>query len=105
MEQQTPSERRGYHRIVVAAILVLLALGLFPATAAVLDESHGSLIIPVFALVMAVSGVLLWTLTPQMAAAGVPVGRRVVTGAVMGLVAAAVAGAVFFLLVNGFSGA
>src|SRR5690606_17926771 len=105
MDQMTPPGRRGYRRITVGGILVLLALGLFPSTAAVLDESAEDLILPLFLLVMVIAGVLMWSLVPGLSDDSRSRSHRAGIGAVVGLVAAGVAIAVFFALVNGYSGA
>ncbi|GAA3545454.1 hypothetical protein AFL01nite_15460 [Aeromicrobium flavum] len=105
MEQLSPPERRGYRRITVGVILVLLALGLFPSTAAVLDEANEDLILPLFVAVMVVAGMLLWSLVPGLSDGSRSRGHLVAVGAVAGLVSAGVAIAVFYALLNGYSGA
>jgi hypothetical protein len=105
MDQLSSPERRGYRRVAVVGILVLLALGLFPSTAAVLDEANEDLILPLFLLVMVVAGMLLWSLVPGLTDGTRSRAHLVGIGAVLGLVAAAVAIAVFFALLNGYSGA
>jgi uncharacterized RDD family membrane protein YckC len=105
MDDYTPSQRRGYRRLAVAAILVLLALGLFPAAAAVLDERSEGWILPLFVLVMLVSGALLWTFVPGTTDATRTTGHRVAVGCAAGLGAAILAIVVFYALLNGYSGA
>lgn len=105
MEQYSPPERRGYRRFAVAGILFLLALGLFPATAAVLDDSNENLILPLFVAVMVVAGVLMWVLVPGVSSRPHSRGRLAGLGALAGLIAAGIAIAVFFALLNGYSGA
>lgn len=103
--EYSPPQRRGYHRFVVAGILVLLGLGLFPATAAVLDAADENLILPVFVIVMVVAGALAWSLVPGLSSRPHERGRLAGIGAGIGLLAAATAIAVFFALLNGYSGA
>ncbi|MBC9226620.1 hypothetical protein GL325_09815 [Aeromicrobium sp. 636] len=103
-DSYSPSERRGYRRIAIAGVLLLLALGLFPATAAVFDETNEGAILPVFVLLMVVVGALLWVFVPAIAGEGHRLGHRVVVGAGAGLTAAAVAALVFYALLNGYSG-
>lgn len=105
MEQYSPPERRGYRRVAVSTILVLLALGIFPSAAAVLDESHEEWILPLFLVVMVAAGALLWSLVPGMSGGTSGRGRLVGIGAIAGLIAAGVALAVFYALLSGYSGA
>lgn len=105
MEQYSPPERRGYRRVAVCAILVLLALGLFPSAAAILDESNEEWILPLFLVAMVIAGGLLWSLVPGMSDGSSSRGRLVGIGVLAGLIAAGVALAVFFALLNGYSGA
>lgn|SRR5690349_18543915 len=104
-EQYSPPERRGYRRFAVGGILLLLALGLFPATAAVLDETNENLILPLFVVVMVVVGALLWSLIPGLSSRPHDRGRLAGLGALGGLLAAGAALLVFFALLNGYSGA
>ncbi|MCD9154878.1 hypothetical protein [Aeromicrobium duanguangcaii] len=103
-DSYTPSERRGYRRIAIVGVLLLLALGLFPATAAVFDETNEGAILPVFVLVMILVGALLWVFVPAIAGEGRRLGHRIAVGAAAGLAAAAVAVIVFYSLLNGYSG-
>ncbi len=105
MEQYSPTERRGYRRFAVAGILFLLALGLFPATAAVLDDTAESLILPLFIAVMVVAGMLMWSLVPGVSSRPHSRSRLVGIGALVGLIAAGIAIGAFFALLNGYSGA
>lgn len=103
-DSYSPSERRGYRRVAIALVLVLLSLGLFPATAAVFDETREGWIVPVFVVAMVAIGVLLWTFVPLAAGERRRLGHRVGMGALAGALAAAVALGVFFALLHGYSG-
>lgn len=104
-DDYTTSERRGYRRVAIAALLVIVAIGLFPTTAALLDETDENLILPVFVAVMVALGALLWVFVPALAGERRRLGHRIAVGAAAGLAAAAVAILVFFALLNGYSGA
>lgn len=105
MDDYSRSERRGYRRVVIAAVLVFVALGLFPMTAAVLDGAGEGLILPVFVVAMVALGAVLWIFVPAVTGEQPRAAHRVAVGGGAGLVAALVAIVVFYALLNGFSGA
>ena len=89
-------------------IVVLLVLGVLalPLTAAVIDgEGAENWIIVVDLLAMAAAGAAVTVALPGLAREGATTGRRALTGAWWGLLAAFVGVVVFWLLLNGFSGA
>lgn len=93
---------------IAVALVLLLGAGLLslPAAAALLDgQSTENLIFPVHLIAMAALGVAVAYFIPAVAGADATRPRSAAIGAVMGLVAALVSVAVFFLLVSGFSGA
>jgi hypothetical protein len=88
----------------VLAVVGLLVLGVLalPLLASVLDgEGTENLIIPLDLVVMAVLGALVWRALPG----SMPSGRALAVGAGVGVVAALFGLLVFFVLLNGFSGA
>ena len=92
----------------VVGILVLLVLGMLslPAAAFVLDDpGTENWIVPVQLLAMAAVGAAVTVALPGLAREGAPTGRRAMTGAWWGLLAAFVGVVVFWLLLNGFGGA
>ena len=92
----------------VVGILALAVLGMLslPATAFVLDvEGAENWIVPVQLVGMAAVGTAITVALPGLAREGAPTGRRAMTGAWWGLLAAFVGVIVFWLLLNGFSGA
>lgn len=105
MDDYSRSERRGYRRVVIGAVLVFVALGLFPTTAAVLDGVGDSWILPAFVALMVALGAALWVFVPALAGERPRIAHRVAVGAAAGLAAALVAIVVFYALLNGFSGA
>lgn len=89
-------------------IVVLLVLGVLalPLTAAVIDgKGAENWIIVVDLLAMAAAGAAVTVALPGLAREGSTTGRRALTGAWWGLLAAFVGVVVFWLLLNGFSGA
>ncbi|MFS0886788.1 hypothetical protein [Aeromicrobium sp. 179-A 4D2 NHS] len=104
-DSYSPSERRGYRRVAIAGVLMLLAIGLLPATAAVLDEVAEDWVLPVYVVVMLVIGALMWAFLPVVVGETRHVAHRALVGACAGLACAAVAMLVFFALLNGYSGA
>ncbi len=90
------------------ALVVLLAAGIIslPVVAAFLDgPSTENLIIPVQLALMAVAGAIIGSLLPGVAGAASASARSAGFGALVGLGAALVGLVMFFLLLNGFSGA
>jgi hypothetical protein len=91
-----------------AGIVVLLVLGMasLPASASLLDgEGTENWIVPVQLAAMAALGAALAVGLPALARDGATTGRRALTGAWWGLLAAFVGVVVFWLLLNGFDGA
>lgn len=92
----------------VVGVLALLVAGILslPVAALLLDgPSTENLIVPAQLLVMAGVGAGVVVALPALARAGAPTGRRALTGAWWGLLAAFLGVLVFWLLVNGFDGA
>ena len=92
----------------VVGVVVLLATGIYslPVAAALFDgEGSENWIVPVQLVVMAAIGAGLAVALPALARAGAPTGRRAMTGAWWGLLAALVGVLLFWLLINGFDGA
>ncbi len=92
----------------VVGVLVLLVAGMLslPVAAFFLDDQGTeNWIIPVQLIVMAAIGAGVTLALPALARAGAPSGRRALTGAGWGLLAAIVGVLVFWLLISGFSGA
>ena len=92
----------------VIGAVVLLATGIYslPLAAALLDEEGTeNWIVPVQLLVMAAIGAGLALALPAMARAGAPAGRRALTGAWWGLLAAFLGVLLFWFLLSGFGGA
>ncbi|WP_313408618.1 hypothetical protein [Aeromicrobium sp.] len=104
-DHTSPPQRRDYRRVAIGALLVIVAIGLFPTTAAVLDESNEDWILPVFVAVMVALGALLWVLVPAVAGERSRIAHRVAVGGAAGLAAAVAAIIVFYALLNGYSGA
>ena len=89
-------------------IVVLLVLGMLslPATAYVLDgPGTENWIVPAQLVGMAAVGAAVTVALPGLAREGATTGRRAMTGAWWGLLAAAVGVVVFWLLLSGFGGA
>ncbi|MFT3872639.1 MAG: hypothetical protein QM714_08330 [Nocardioides sp.] len=91
----------------VLAVVGLAALGVvtLPLAAAILDRWDENLILPAHLLVMVLAGALAWLAIPGLARTGTSRGRRALVSGAVGLVMALVAVGLFFLLLNGFSGA
>lgn len=92
----------------VVAVVVLLVAGMLslPLAASVLDGgATESWIIPVALLLMAVIGAGVALALPAVAPVDAPTRTRALVGVGWGLLAALVALLVFWLLLNGFSGA
>jgi hypothetical protein len=89
-------------------IVVLLVLGMLslPATAYVLDgPGTENWIVPAQLVGMAAVGAAVTVALPGLAREGATTGRRAMTGAWWGLLAAAVGVVVFWLLISGIGGA
>ena len=98
----TPAAQR------VVGIVVLLVLGglVWPLTALFLDdEGSENWIVPIGLLAAMAIGAAVTVALPALARAGAPAARRAVTGAWWGLLASFAGIAVFWFLLNGFSGA
>jgi hypothetical protein len=92
----------------VGALVLLLVLGIvsLPVSAAFLDgEGTENWILPVQLVGMAVVGAVVGRLLPGLAGADAPGARSAWIGALAGFAAALVGVGLFFLLLNGFSGA
>lgn len=92
----------------ILAFLVLLVAGVLslPVSAVFFDgEGSENWILPVQLGGMAVIGALVGLATPALARDGAATGRRVLFGALLGVLAALIGVALFFLLLNGFDGA
>ncbi|MDZ5619917.1 hypothetical protein [Nocardioides bizhenqiangii] len=92
----------------ILAYLVLLVAGVLslPVAAAFFDgEGSEDWILPVQLGGMAAVGALVGLATPALVGDGAATGRRVIVGALLGIGAALVGVALFFLLLNGFDGA
>ena len=92
----------------VVGIVVLLVLGILslPAAASVLDgRGTENWIVPVELAAMAAIGAGVTIALPGLAREGATTGRRAMTGAWWGLLAAFVGVLVFWLLLNGLGGA
>jgi hypothetical protein len=92
----------------VVGIVVLLVLGVLslPVAAFVLDEQGTEdWIVPAQLVVMAAVGAAVTVALPGLAREGATTGRRAMTGAWWGLLAAAVGVVVSWLLISGIGGA
>lgn len=92
----------------VIGIVVLLVTGMLslPVSAFVFDaQGSENWIIPVQLALMAVTGAVVTIALPALAREGASTGRRARTGIWWGLLAALVGVVVFWVLLNGFSGA
>ncbi|MGI8517793.1 MAG: hypothetical protein ACR2ME_05560 [Acidimicrobiia bacterium] len=90
------------------AFLILLVAGIFslPGAAFFLDSpGMENWIIPIQLIVHALIGALVGRLLPGMAGADPSANRAMLFGAVTGVVLALLGIVIFFLLLNGFSGA
>lgn len=91
-----------------AAVLVLLVLGVIslPLVASVLDgQGTENLTLPVQLTLMAVIGALAGWAVPRLGGADASRRRGIVIGALIGLGAGVVGAVIFFLLLNGITGA
>ena len=91
-----------------AGVLLLLLAGMLglPVAALLLDgETTENLVLPVVLVIMAVVGAAVTVALPSLAPLGATTGRRALTGAGWGLLAAGAGVLVFWLLLSGFDGA
>jgi len=97
---------RSAQRVVGIVILLVLGVLSLPAAAYVLDEQGTEdWIVPAQLVVMAAVGAAVTVALPGLAREGATTGRRAMTGAWWGLLAAAVGVVVFWLLISGIGGA
>ena len=97
---------RSAQRLVGIVVLVVLGMLSLPVSAYVLDDpGTENWIVPVQLLAMAALGAAVTIGLPGMARDGATTGRRALTGAWWGLLAAFVGVVVFWFLLNGFRGA
>ena len=97
---------RSAQRLVGIVVLVVLGVLALPLSAAAIDgEGAENWIIVVDLVAMAAVGAAVTVALPGLAREGATTGRRAMTGAWWGLLAAFVGVVVFWLLLNGFSGA
>ena len=97
---------RAAQRVVGIVVLLVLGIVSLPAAASVLDgEGTENWIVPVQLVAMAAIGAAVTIALPGLAREGATTGRRAMTGAWWGLLAAAVGVVVFWLLLSGFGGA
>jgi uncharacterized membrane protein YeaQ/YmgE (transglycosylase-associated protein family) len=93
-------------RVVGVLVLVVVGMMSLPAAASILDDQGvENWIIPAQMLVMAVIGAAVTLALPSLARAGAPGGRRALTGACWGLLAALIGVLIFWLLISGLPGA
>lgn len=97
---------RSAQRLVGIVVLVVLGMLSLPVSAYVLDDpGTENWIVPVQLLAMAALGAAVTVGLPGMAREGGSTGRRALTGAWWGLLAAFAGVVVFWFLLNGFRGA
>ena len=97
---------RSAQRLVGIVVLLVLGMLSLPVTAYVLDDpGTESWIVPVQLLAMAAVGAAVTVALPGLAREGATTGRRAMTGAWWGLLAAAVGVVVSWLLISGIGGA
>ncbi|KAA1421570.1 hypothetical protein F0U44_04605 [Nocardioides humilatus] len=92
----------------VIAYLLLIGAGIvsLPVAAYFLDgQGTENWILPAQLATMAVIGALVGQVTPALVGAGASARKRAALGALLGIGAAVVGVVLFFLLINGFSGA
>jgi len=96
----------GTQRAVAVVVLLLAGIASLPVSAFFLDgESTENFIVPAQLVVMALIGAVVGYLLPGVAGAGATSGRAALLGAVLGVAGAVVGLVLFFLLLNGLSGA
>jgi hypothetical protein len=94
------------HRVVGVLVLLLAGMLSLPLVASLLDDQGTeNWIVPVQLLVMTGIGAGVTVALPALARGGATTGRRALTGAGWGLLAAVVGMLVFWLLLSGFNGA
>ena len=97
---------RSAQRLVGIVVLLVLGMLSLPAAASVLDgQGTENWIVPVQLVAMAAIGAAVTIALPGLAREDATTGRRAMTGAWWGLLAAAVGVVVFWLLLSGFGGA
>jgi hypothetical protein len=97
---------RSAQRLVGIVVLAVLGMLSLPVSAYVLDDpGTENWIVPVQLLAMAAVGAAVTVGLPGLAREGASTGRRALTGAWWGLLAAFVGVIVFWFLLNGFRGA
>jgi hypothetical protein len=97
---------RSAQRLVGIVVLAVLGMLSLPVSAYVLDDpGTENWIVPVQLLAMAAVGAAVTVGLPGMAREGATTGRRALTGAWWGLLAAFAGVVVFWFLLNGFRGA
>jgi hypothetical protein len=97
---------RSAQRLVGIVVLLVLGMLSLPAAAYVLDDQGTeNWIVPVQVVAMAAVGAAVTVALPGLAREGASTGRRAMTGAWWGLLAAFVGVVVFWLLLSGFGGA
>jgi hypothetical protein len=97
---------RSAQRLVGIVVLAVLGMLSLPVSAYVLDDpGTENWIVPVQLLAMAAVGAAVTVGLPGMAREGASTGRRALTGAWWGLLAAFAGVVVFWFLLNGFRGA
>lgn len=97
---------RAAQRVVGIAVLLVLGMLSLPVSAFFLDDQGTeNWIIPVQLVVMAALGAATTIALPGLAREGASTGRRALTGAWWGLLAALVGVVVFWFLLNGIRGA
>jgi hypothetical protein len=97
---------RSAQRLVGIVVLLVLGMLSLPATAYVLDDpGTESWIVPMQLLAMAAVGAAVTVALPGLAREGAPTGRRAMTGAWWGLIAALAGVVVSWIAISGFNGA
>ncbi len=93
-------------RLIAYPLLLAAGVVSLPVAAAFLDgPSTENWVLPIQLAGMAALGALVGWGTPAIARSGASTSRRIVIGALLGVGAALVGVALFFLLLNGISGA
>jgi hypothetical protein len=93
-------------QLLAYAVLLVAGILSLPVSAAFLDgDGSENWIVPAQLGAMALVGALVGLATPTLAREGAATGRRVLFGALLGVLAALIGVALFFLVLNGFDGA